>query len=68
MSYRSAVNFSLNQDPNTVQPGYTIVNANIGVGPSDGGWRVSACARNLLNRNFTDQARRVAGVVLDVKF
>jgi iron complex outermembrane receptor protein len=90
MSYRSAVNFSLNQDPNTVQPGYTIVNANIGVGPSDGGWRVSAFARNLFNRNFaslifatpldggaaasgysqilTDQAQRVAGVVLDVKF
>jgi iron complex outermembrane receptor protein len=51
-SYRSKVNFSINQDPNTIQGGYGIVNASIGFGATDGRWRLSAFAKNLFDKNF----------------
>ncbi len=51
-SYRSKVNFSLNQDPNTIQHGYGIFNTSIGLGATDGQWRLSAFAKNLFDKNF----------------
>jgi iron complex outermembrane recepter protein len=51
-SYRSKVNFSINQDPNTIQKGYGIVNASVGIGAADGLWRLSAFAKNLFDTNF----------------
>jgi iron complex outermembrane recepter protein len=51
-SYRSKVNFSINQDPNTTQEGYGIFNGSVGFGATDGQWRLSAFAKNLFGKNF----------------
>jgi iron complex outermembrane receptor protein len=51
-SYRSAVNFSIIQDPNTTQEGYGIVNASVGIETADRRLRLSAFAKNLLDKNF----------------
>lgn len=49
--YRSRVGY----DPGeafTNQPGYSIFGANIGIGRSDGAWRIGAFARNLFDKKF----------------
>lgn len=53
-NYRSAVNFSSLGDPLTVQGGYTLVNANMGVNTADGRWGVSIYGNNLLDRHIVD--------------
>ncbi|MBX3482390.1 TonB-dependent receptor [Phenylobacterium sp.] len=39
-------------DPNSILPSYGLLGANISFGPEDGQWRVSAFARNLLDKYF----------------
>lgn len=39
-------------DPNTINGSYGLLNAELGYGPEDGGWRVSVFARNLLDKHF----------------
>lgn len=39
-------------DPNTINPGYGILNAQLGYGAEDGSWRLSVFARNLLDKYY----------------
>src|SRR3546814_7353016 len=39
-------------DPNTLNPGYGILNAQMGYGAEDGSWRLSVFARNLLDKYY----------------
>ncbi|MCE7798045.1 TonB-dependent receptor [Sphingobium sufflavum] len=39
-------------DLNTVQPGYEVVNLNVGLGDADGAWRIGAFVRNLFDVDF----------------
>ncbi len=41
-------------NPDTIQPGYGIVNASTGIGAADGSWRVAIFARNLFDQNFNN--------------
>jgi len=60
--YRDDVNFSLSQDPRTVQKGYGLVNLNLGVQTADQRWKVSLFAKNLLDERF---ANGIAAATLD---
>jgi iron complex outermembrane receptor protein len=51
-TWRDAVNFSMNADPHTVQAGYGIVGASIGVAALDDRWRFSLFARNLFDKHY----------------
>jgi iron complex outermembrane receptor protein len=55
-SYRSSVFFTYS-DPNAVQPGYGLLNLNLGLQSKDGRYEVTAFARNLLDKQF------VSGIV-----
>ena len=48
---QSTTNFDLQQQPDSVQPGYTIFNATIGL-QSTAGWRVSVLGKNLGNTSY----------------
>jgi iron complex outermembrane receptor protein len=50
-SYRSSVFFNY-RDPNTVQPGYGVVNVALGIEHPDRRYRVSVFARNLFNKHY----------------
>jgi iron complex outermembrane receptor protein len=52
LSGRSLVNYSSNGDPHTIQPGYSLFDGSLGVGPRDGTWRVSAFCRNCFDQRF----------------
>lgn len=53
VSYQSAVNFSLLNDPLLVERGYAIVNGSIGIDQKDrGGLRVALFVNNLFNTHF----------------
>ncbi len=41
-------------DPNTIVPGYGLLDASLGFGPANGRWKVSLFGRNLLNQFFPD--------------
>lgn len=51
-AYRGDVNFSISQDPNTVQSAYGVVNADTGLQTTDGKVRVSLFAKNLLDEHY----------------
>ncbi len=51
-AYRSKVNFSLNQDPNTVQEGFGIASVNLGVQTPGQGLRLALFARNLFDEHY----------------
>ncbi len=51
-AYRDKVNFSLNQDPNTVQKGYGIASLNLGVQTPGQGLRLALYARNLFDEHY----------------
>ena len=51
-SYQSRVNYSLNQDPQTVQPGYGILNLSAGIRNSVQHWEVAAFVNNLTNEHY----------------
>jgi iron complex outermembrane receptor protein len=50
-THRSSVFFAY-RDPNTVQSGYGLLNANLGVESRDGHFRVNVFGRNLTNEHF----------------
>lgn len=52
LAYRSAVNFSLSQDPNTVQAAYAILNVDTGLETADGHLKISVFARNLTSEHY----------------
>jgi iron complex outermembrane recepter protein len=49
---RSRVNFSSNDNPNTVESGIALLGLNAGIGPQDGNWKVSVFCRNCTDRRF----------------
>ena len=49
--YRSSFFYAI-ADPNTVQPGFSIVNATVGVGDGEGRARVSVFVRNLFDQRY----------------
>ena len=50
--YQSRVNYSLNQDPETVQGGYTIVNLSAGIRNQDRGYSLMLFVNNLLDKQY----------------
>ena len=53
LGYQSKVNFTVEQDPLTVQPGYATVDASIGIKPEGGrGLSASVFVRNLTDKHF----------------
>ncbi|MDE2276946.1 MAG: TonB-dependent receptor [Burkholderiales bacterium] len=50
-TYTSKTNFDLTQQPDSVQPAYTIVNAMVSL-ESAAGWRLSLLGKNLGNRSY----------------
>ena len=52
VKYQSSVNTGTTGDPTTVQSQYALVNARIGIGPSDHRWSLELYADNLFNRDY----------------
>ena len=52
VTYQSEVNFSLAQNPNTVQDGYALVDASVRLADEDDRWRVSLFVKNLFDQNY----------------
>ncbi|MES2045727.1 MAG: TonB-dependent receptor [Pseudomonadota bacterium] len=50
-SYRSS-SYGIVADPNTINPGYGLVNGELSIGRPDGRWRLSVFARNLFNKYY----------------
>ncbi len=48
---QSSTNFDLQQQPNSVQPAYTIINATVAL-QSTAGWRVAFLAKNLMDKSY----------------
>ena len=51
-SYRSKLLIAFPNNPRTEQKGYTIVDAAVGVGPTDGRWKASVFAKNLFDKDY----------------
>jgi iron complex outermembrane receptor protein len=49
---RTSVNFSSDNNPNTIQSAYTLLDLNAGVGPQDGNWKLSVFCRNCADQRF----------------
>ncbi|MGY4397563.1 iron complex outermembrane receptor protein [Sphingomonas sp. UYAg733] len=64
-TYQSKINYSLNQDPETVQRGYTIVNLSAGIRDRDRGYELVAFVNNLFDKqyfsNITDSRGNYGG-------
>ena len=52
--FQSDTQFSLTQSPSTIQDGYAIVDASVGLGEIDGRFRVTGFVRNLFDRNYVN--------------
>jgi iron complex outermembrane receptor protein len=50
--YRSTFNFGINNDPETVQKGYGIMNVSAGIRAADSKWEVAAFVNNLFNKHY----------------
>jgi iron complex outermembrane receptor protein len=51
-SYQSAINFSINQDPQTFQPGYGIANVSLGIRAPDKKWEIVAFVNNVFDKHY----------------
>ena len=51
--YQTKVQYGLDQDPLTVQGGYAVVNAAVGVESKDKAYSLSVFVKNLFDKNFT---------------
>ncbi len=51
-TYQSRINYSISQDPQTAQPGYTIVNLSAGIRQADRRWEIVGFVNNLLNKQY----------------
>lgn len=49
-SFRSSVQYQLQHDPQTRQPGYAIFNASLALAQSDDKWQVTAFVKNITNK------------------
>lgn len=54
LRWQSDTQFSINQNPNTIQDGYAIVDASIGLTADDGRYTVTLFVRNLFDTNYTN--------------
>lgn len=52
LTYQSEVNFSLAQDPNTIQNGYALVDASLRLGDADDRWTASLFIKNLFDKHY----------------
>jgi outer membrane receptor protein involved in Fe transport len=52
VKYQSTYNTGSDHDPVKTQPGYSIVDARIGLGSSDKRWAVELWAKNLFNQHY----------------
>ncbi|MDZ4375972.1 MAG: TonB-dependent receptor [Phenylobacterium sp.] len=52
MNYRTNFPSNTPNDPATQHPGFALVNAAIGVGPTEGAWKLSVFARNLTDKYY----------------
>jgi iron complex outermembrane receptor protein len=57
---QSRFNFTIEQDPLTVQKAYTLVNASIGLHDLDGKYEVSLFANNVFNQHYLTSIARAA--------
>jgi len=64
LSYRSATNGSLEEDPRLRIAAYTLVNLNAGVKTQDGRWRLSAYGKNVFNRYYWNNALHVQDTIV----
>jgi iron complex outermembrane receptor protein len=66
-TYQSEVNYSLNQDPQTIQKGYGIANLSIGIRQPDHRYEVMAFVNNLFDKqyyqNLTNSSGNYAGLL-----
>jgi len=53
--YQDDVQYALNQDPRTIQDGYTIVNAALGIESRDGQYRLQVFGRNLTDQFYAGE-------------
>ncbi|MEJ6000169.1 TonB-dependent receptor [Paucibacter soli] len=53
-NWRDRVSFSATGDQRLVQPAYGLLNASVGIGPSDGRWEVSVFGKNLGNQWYAE--------------
>ncbi len=51
-AYQSRVNYSLSQDPSTVQPGYGVLNLSFGVRNTEQHWEVMGFVNNVTNQHY----------------
>lgn len=51
--YQTKVQYSLDQDPLTIQGGYAVVNGAFGLESKDGNYSISLFVKNLFDKNFT---------------
>jgi iron complex outermembrane receptor protein len=51
-SYQSGINFSINQDPQTYQPGYGIANVSLGLRSHDRKWELVAFVNNVFDEHY----------------
>lgn len=54
LNWQSSQQFSLNQNPDTLQEGYAILNASLGVKPDDGQWVATVFVKNIGDKFHRD--------------
>jgi iron complex outermembrane receptor protein len=60
-TYQSKFNFSLNQDPQTIQKGYGIANLSFGIRQPDRHYEVMAFVNNLFDKHYYDNLTNSSG-------
>ncbi len=61
LSYRTDVFTNVNQDPLSVQEGYALVNASVGLTSPDGKYRLSVFGKNLTDEDYAYNIQRTIG-------
>jgi iron complex outermembrane receptor protein len=62
-SYQSRVQYDLFQSPDTIQPGYGVLNAEVLLSAPAGGWRLALVGKNLANKSYATNLITGAGYV-----
>jgi iron complex outermembrane receptor protein len=60
-TYQSSINYSLNQDPTTVQKGYGIANLSIGIRAPEHHYEVMAFVNNLFDKHYYENLTNSSG-------
>lgn len=60
-SYQGKINYSLNQDPNTVQPGYGIANISAGIRHPQRNYELMLFVNNLFNKHYYQNITNSSG-------